>query len=104
MSCLIKKVVVLKLINHSMKYVSLYCPFLTIYLFLLFTIENIHFLMFLASFSAQLIIFYTIFYTVLAALFTICLQGLFITLNDEHPKWQLEDSLIGEFDVAYLCN
>ncbi|XP_063701767.1 sodium/potassium-transporting ATPase subunit beta-2-like isoform X2 [Culicoides brevitarsis] len=44
---------------------------------------------------AQLIIFYTVFYAVLAALFTICLQALFFTLNDEHPKWQLEESLIG---------
>uniref|UniRef100_A0A336JWG7 CSON011439 protein n=1 Tax=Culicoides sonorensis TaxID=179676 RepID=A0A336JWG7_CULSO len=44
---------------------------------------------------AQLIIFYTVFYTVLAALFTICLQALFFTLNDEYPKWQLDESLIG---------
>jgi len=43
----------------------------------------------------QLILFYTIFYTVLSALFTICMQGLLATLNHEFPKWQLDASLIG---------
>lgn len=43
----------------------------------------------------QLMIFYGIFYIVLAALFTICMQGLFASLDDNKPKWQLDDSLIG---------
>lgn len=45
--------------------------------------------------SAQLLIFYTLFYIVLAALFAICMQGLFATLDDKVPKWQLDSSLIG---------
>lgn len=40
-------------------------------------------------------IFYVIFYAVLAAMFAICMQGLFNTLSDKEPKWQLEKSLIG---------
>lgn len=28
-------------------------------------------------------------------MFTICMQGLLSTLNDNEPKWQLEQSLIG---------
>ncbi|XP_052893861.1 sodium/potassium-transporting ATPase subunit beta-1-like [Anopheles moucheti] len=44
---------------------------------------------------AQLTIFYTCFYIVLAALFAICMQGLLVTLNHEHPKWQLDESRIG---------
>jgi len=40
-------------------------------------------------------LFYTIFYIVLAALFTICMQGLLSTVNDDEPKWKLHDSLIG---------
>ncbi|XP_066147158.1 sodium/potassium-transporting ATPase subunit beta-1 [Euwallacea fornicatus] len=43
----------------------------------------------------QLLIFYAIFYAVLAALFAICMQGLFATLSDKEPTWQLEKSLIG---------
>ncbi|XP_055682368.1 sodium/potassium-transporting ATPase subunit beta-2-like [Lutzomyia longipalpis] len=43
----------------------------------------------------KLLIFYAIFYTVLAALFAICLQGLFYTITKEYPKWQMERSLIG---------
>lgn len=39
--------------------------------------------------------FYAIFYIVLAALFTICMQGLFSTLPENEPKWKLERSLIG---------
>lgn len=43
----------------------------------------------------QLLLFYAIFYAVLAALFAICMQGLFATLNDSEPKWTLDRSLIG---------
>lgn len=43
----------------------------------------------------QLLLFYTIFYALLAAMFAICMQGLLATLNTEYPKWQLEDSIIG---------
>ncbi|ETN66759.1 sodium/potassium-dependent atpase beta-2 subunit [Anopheles darlingi] len=43
----------------------------------------------------QLMLFYAIFYTVLAALFAICMQGLLVSLNHEFPKWQLERSIIG---------
>jgi sodium/potassium-transporting ATPase subunit beta len=42
-----------------------------------------------------LLIFYALFYTILAALFAICMQGLLSTLNKQEPKWQLESSLIG---------
>ncbi|KAH8402509.1 hypothetical protein KR222_001206 [Zaprionus bogoriensis] len=43
----------------------------------------------------QLLIFYAIFYIILAILFAICMQGLLASVNDKHPKWQLEESLIG---------
>lgn len=43
----------------------------------------------------QLLLFYTIFYIVLAALFAICLQGLFATLDEREPTWKLDESLIG---------
>lgn len=39
--------------------------------------------------------FYSVFYTVLAGLFTVCLQGLFSTLSQTEPKWKMEQSLIG---------
>ncbi|XP_017134507.1 sodium/potassium-transporting ATPase subunit beta-1 [Drosophila elegans] len=44
---------------------------------------------------SQLLLFYTIFYIVLAALFTICMQGLLSSVSDTEPKWKLHDSLIG---------
>ncbi|XP_016977840.1 sodium/potassium-transporting ATPase subunit beta-1 [Drosophila rhopaloa] len=44
---------------------------------------------------SQLLLFYTIFYIVLAALFTICMQGLLSTVSTTEPKWKLHDSLIG---------
>ena len=47
------------------------------------------------SFSAQLGLFYLIFYIVLASLFAICMQALLSTLTHEHPKWQLDASRIG---------
>ncbi|XP_060522765.1 sodium/potassium-transporting ATPase subunit beta-1 [Cylas formicarius] len=43
----------------------------------------------------QLFVFYALFYAVLAALFAICMQGLFATLSDKEPKWTLDSSLIG---------
>lgn len=44
---------------------------------------------------AKILIFYAIFYTVLAGLFSICLQGLYTTLSTSEPKWKLDSSLIG---------
>ncbi|XP_055382105.1 sodium/potassium-transporting ATPase subunit beta-1 [Condylostylus longicornis] len=49
-----------------------------------------------ASSWAKILIFYAIFYAVLAALFAICLQILFKTISDHEPKYKLGDSLIGE--------
>lgn len=43
----------------------------------------------------QLFVFYFIFLSVLAAMFAICMQVLFVTLNHQYPKWQLDASLIG---------
>lgn len=43
----------------------------------------------------QLLVFYIIFYAVLAALFAICMQGLMATINDVEPKWTQSQSLIG---------
>lgn len=43
----------------------------------------------------QLVLFYMVFYTVLAALFAICMQALLATMNLQYPKWQLDSSLIG---------
>lgn len=42
-----------------------------------------------------LLVFYASFYTVLASLFIICMQGLFLTLSDDYPKWQMGESVIG---------
>ncbi|XP_015434998.1 PREDICTED: sodium/potassium-transporting ATPase subunit beta-2-like [Dufourea novaeangliae] len=39
--------------------------------------------------------FYAVFFTVLALLFAICMKGLLATLNNERPRWILEESLIG---------
>lgn len=47
------------------------------------------------SFSGELLIFYSIFYIILAALFAICMQGLFWTLDEKVPKWTLSESRIG---------
>lgn len=46
-------------------------------------------------FAAQLIVFYSIFYIALAALFAICMKGLLMTINQDSPKWKLAESLIG---------
>ena len=46
-------------------------------------------------FLGELFVFYSIFYIVLAALFTICMKGLLATCPTNMPKWQLGESLIG---------
>ncbi|GLV41525.1 nervana 2 [Carabus blaptoides fortunei] len=43
----------------------------------------------------QILMFYSVFYVVLGALFAICVQGLFLTLDEEKPMWLLDESLIG---------
>jgi len=43
----------------------------------------------------QLIFFYTVFYIALGALFAICLKVLMMTINEQSPKWTLQESLIG---------
>lgn len=40
-------------------------------------------------------VFYVLFYAGLAALFAVCMQGLFATLDDRAPTWTLKKSLIG---------
>jgi sodium/potassium-transporting ATPase subunit beta len=40
-------------------------------------------------------VFYSIFYTALAALFAICMKGLLVTIDQHEPKWKLGESLIG---------
>lgn len=40
-------------------------------------------------------IFYACFFSVLALLFAVCMKGLLATLNNEKPRWILEESLIG---------
>ncbi|KAK6632157.1 Sodium/potassium-transporting ATPase subunit beta-2 [Polyplax serrata] len=44
---------------------------------------------------AQIILFYTIFYIVLSALFAFCMWVFFQTLDPRIPKWKLDESLIG---------
>nr|CAD7588162.1 unnamed protein product [Timema genevievae] len=44
---------------------------------------------------AGILTFYVIFFSALAALFAICMQGLFFTLDEKNPKWTLGNSLIG---------
>ncbi|XP_067007708.1 sodium/potassium-transporting ATPase subunit beta-2 [Anabrus simplex] len=43
-----------------------------------------------------IILFYLIFYAALAALFAICIQGLYLSLNENSPTWQKDQSLIGD--------
>jgi sodium/potassium-transporting ATPase subunit beta len=43
----------------------------------------------------KLLLFYSVFYVVLAALFAICMQGLLATLDNTEPKWKLDSSFIG---------
>ncbi|XP_058819350.1 sodium/potassium-transporting ATPase subunit beta-1-like [Topomyia yanbarensis] len=42
-----------------------------------------------------LFLFYGIYFIVLFSMFWACMEGLFYTLNDNYPKYQLEESLIG---------
>ncbi|XP_062551182.1 sodium/potassium-transporting ATPase subunit beta-1-like [Armigeres subalbatus] len=42
-----------------------------------------------------LFVFYSVYFVILFSLFAICMQGLFYTLSDQYPKYQLSDSLIG---------
>lgn len=42
-----------------------------------------------------IVFFYMCFYAGLAALFAICMQGLLYSLNDNTPRWQQGDGLIG---------
>ncbi|KAF7279519.1 sodium/potassium-transporting ATPase subunit beta-1-like [Rhynchophorus ferrugineus] len=43
----------------------------------------------------QLLLFYSIFYLILAAMFAICMQGLLASIDEKVPTWTLERSLIG---------
>ncbi|XP_043462812.1 sodium/potassium-transporting ATPase subunit beta-1-like [Leptopilina heterotoma] len=40
-------------------------------------------------------LFYLVFFSVLAAFFAICMKGLLATLNEDKPRWILENSIIG---------
>lgn len=51
---------------------------------------------FVAFLAGQLLLFYTIFYIILACIFAISMQGLFATIEERAPKWKLQESLIGE--------
>nr|XP_029709597.1 sodium/potassium-transporting ATPase subunit beta-1-like [Aedes albopictus] len=42
-----------------------------------------------------LVVFYSVYFVILFSLFAACMQGLFYTLSDQYPKYQLSDSLIG---------
>ncbi|XP_031632333.1 sodium/potassium-transporting ATPase subunit beta-2-like [Contarinia nasturtii] len=44
----------------------------------------------------ELLLFYSIFYIILAALFAICMQSLLWTLDKKVPKWTLNESRIGD--------
>ncbi|XP_013147150.1 PREDICTED: sodium/potassium-transporting ATPase subunit beta-1-like [Papilio polytes] len=41
------------------------------------------------------VVFYSVFYAVLALLFSLCMGGLFLTLDDNKPSFILDSSLIG---------
>ncbi|CAG5048124.1 unnamed protein product [Parnassius apollo] len=41
------------------------------------------------------LVFYTVFYAVLALMFSLCMGGLFLTLDENKPSYILESSLIG---------
>lgn len=43
----------------------------------------------------KLLIFYTIFYAILAIMFAICMQGLLASISDDRPTYVLDRSLIG---------
>eukprot|EP00088_Acartia_fossae_P069657 TRINITY_DN9156_c0_g1_i6.p1 TRINITY_DN9156_c0_g1~~TRINITY_DN9156_c0_g1_i6.p1 ORF type:complete len:330 (-),score=128.39 TRINITY_DN9156_c0_g1_i6:402-1391(-) len=43
----------------------------------------------------KIFVFYCIYYSCLAAFWLACLQVFFLTVPTDHPKWTLEDSIIG---------
>nr|CAH1755609.1 Na,K-ATPase beta 1 [Oncopeltus fasciatus] len=43
----------------------------------------------------RLLLFYILLYLALALLFAICMKGLLLTIDLKHPKWILEESIIG---------
>lgn len=45
--------------------------------------------------KGKLGVFYLVFYIGLAIGFAICMQGLLAVLNDQYPRYQLSDSIIG---------
>jgi len=44
---------------------------------------------------AKIIVFYCIYYTLLAGFWLACLNIFFLTIDDDKPRWQLDESLIG---------
>jgi sodium/potassium-transporting ATPase subunit beta len=50
---------------------------------------------FLFLFLAKILLFYVIFYAALAGFFAIMLLVFYQTLDDNKPKWQQDDGLIG---------
>lgn len=48
-------------------------------------------------FSGKICTFYLIFYMVLASVFGIMLWTFYQTLDPEVPRWQLTESLIGQY-------
>lgn len=48
------------------------------------------------SFPGKLFIFYSVFYIILGALFSICMKGLYMTLDEKVPRWTLTESRIGD--------
>jgi sodium/potassium-transporting ATPase subunit beta len=50
---------------------------------------------FLFLFAAKILLFYVIFYAALAGFFAAMLAVFYQTLDENKPKWQLDDGLIG---------
>ncbi|KAI5635997.1 sodium / potassium ATPase beta chain domain-containing protein [Phthorimaea operculella] len=50
----------------------------------------------LSSVAAIVLVFYTVFYIVLALLVSCCFGVMMLTIDDTKPKWTLEKSLIGK--------
>lgn len=51
--------------------------------------------MFLSLFSAKILLFYVIFYAALAGFFAAIFAVFYQTLDDQKPKWQQDNGLIG---------
>lgn len=47
------------------------------------------------TFAAKILLFYVLFYAVLAGFFAAMLAVFYQTLDENKPKWQLENGLIG---------